>query len=60
MRTLKMHGESDFTDASVKPDEREDSKESSGGLRNAVIVQCEQEYENTINAVILRGFCYYH
>lgn len=50
-----MHGESDFTDASMKPDEREDSKEPSDGLRNAVIVQCEQEYENMINAV--REFC---
>lgn len=49
-----MHGESDFTDVSLKPDEREESKESSAGLKNALIVQCEQEYENIINAV--RGF----
>lgn len=46
-----MHGESDFTDISPKPDEREDSKESSGGLRDTLIAQCEQEYENMINAV---------
>lgn len=52
MKTLKMHGESDFTDASAKPDELEDSF---GGLSNALIVQCEQEYENMINAV--RRFC---
>lgn len=51
MKTLKMHGESDFTDISPKPDEREDSKESSGGLRDTLITQCEQEYENMINAV---------
>lgn len=50
-----MHGESDFTDISVKPNEQEDSKESPGDLRNTLIVQCEQEYENMINAV--RGFC---
>jgi len=51
MKTLKMHGESDFIDTFPKPDQREDFKESSGGLRNALIVQCEQEYENIINAV---------
>jgi len=51
MKTLKMHGESDFTDTSLKSDQREDFKDSSGDLRNALIVQCEQEYENMINAV---------
>ncbi|KYN14063.1 Dynein intermediate chain 2, axonemal [Trachymyrmex cornetzi] len=54
MRTLKMHGESDFTDASLKPDEREESKESSTGLKNTLIVQCEQEYENIINTELTR------
>ena len=49
-----MHGELDFTDASLKLDEREESKKSSAGLKNALIVQCEQEYENIINAV--KGF----
>lgn len=51
MKTLKMHDESDFVDASSKLDEREDVKESSGSLRNALIAQCEQEYENMINTV---------
>lgn len=51
MKTLKIHGESDFADASSKPDEREDAKESSNSLRNALIAQCEQEYENMINTV---------
>lgn len=48
---MKMHGESDFTDTAPKSDEPEDSKESSGDLRNTLIIQCEQEYENMINAV---------
>lgn len=51
LKTLKMHGESDFADVSSKPDEREDAKESSDSLRNALIAQCEQEYENMINTV---------
>lgn len=51
MKTLKTHGESDFIDTSLKPDEREDVKESSSDLRNALIIQCEQEYENLINEV---------
>lgn len=51
MKTFKAHGESDLVDSSVKADEREDSKDTSGGLRNALITQCEQDYENLINAV---------
>lgn len=51
MKTLKMHDESDFIDTSSKSDEREDVKESSNSLRNALITQCEQEYENIINTV---------
>lgn len=51
MKTFKAHGESDFVDSSVKADEREDSKDTSGGLKNALITQCEQDYENLINAV---------
>lgn len=51
MKTLKMHGESDLADVSSKPDERENTKESSDSLRNALIAQCEQEYENMINTV---------
>jgi hypothetical protein len=51
MKTLKTHGESDFIDTASIPDEREDVKESSNDLRNALITQCEQEYENLINAV---------
>ncbi|XP_012527681.1 dynein intermediate chain 2, axonemal isoform X3 [Monomorium pharaonis] len=54
MKTLKMHDESDLTDAFPKLDEREDSKEFSSGLRNALIVQCEQEYENIINVELTR------
>lgn len=51
MRTLKIHGESDFTETASKPDEPEDSKEPSDSLKNTLIMQCEQEYENMINAV---------
>jgi len=51
MKTLKTHGESDFIDTSPMSDEREDVKESSSDLRNALIMQCEQEYENLIDAV---------
>lgn len=51
MRTFKTHGESDLVDSSAKADEREDSKDTSGGLKNTLIVQCEQDYENLINAV---------
>lgn len=57
MKTLKMHDESDFVDTSSKPDEWEDIKESSGSLRNALIAQCEQEYENMINMVNRSFFC---
>ncbi|XP_072763617.1 dynein axonemal intermediate chain 2 isoform X3 [Anoplolepis gracilipes] len=53
MKTLKMHGESDFADSSSKLDERENAKDSSG-LRNALIAQCEQEYENMINTELTR------
>jgi len=51
MKTLKTHGESDFIDTFSIPDERENVKESSNDLRNALIIQCEQEYENLINMV---------
>ncbi|RLU17333.1 hypothetical protein DMN91_009566 [Ooceraea biroi] len=50
MKTLKTHGESDFVDAASKPDERDEVKESCSDLRNALITQCEEEYENLINA----------
>lgn len=51
MRTFKTHGESDLADSSAKADDREDSKDSSSNLRNTLIIQCEQDYENLINAV---------
>lgn len=52
MKTLKAHGESDLVDSSLKTDEREEVKESSSeSLRNALIIQCQQDYENLINAV---------
>ncbi|XP_025269650.1 dynein intermediate chain 2, axonemal isoform X1 [Camponotus floridanus] len=55
MKTLKMHDESDFIDTSSKSDEREDVKESSNSLRNTLITQCEQEYENIINTALTSG-----
>lgn len=55
MRTMKAHGESDLVDVSSKPNEQEDSKETPGAnLKNALIVQCEQDYENLINAELVR------
>lgn len=51
MKTLKTYSESDFIDASIKLDKRTHSKEYFGDLKNALILQCEQEYVNLINAV---------
>lgn len=57
MRTQKIHSESEL-DASSKQDERESSKESSDSLKNALIEQCEQEYENMINSVRRNFLCH--
>lgn len=51
MRAFKMHGEADLVDSSAKADERDDSKDTSNDLKNTLITQCEQDYENLIEAV---------
>ncbi|EFN85403.1 Dynein intermediate chain 2, axonemal [Harpegnathos saltator] len=54
MRAFKTHGEPDLVDSFTKVDEQEDSKDTSGDLKNTLIVQYEQDYENLINAELSR------
>lgn len=58
MRTQKMHDESEVN-SFPKQNEQENSKVSSGDLKNALIAQCEQEYENMIN-LVRRNFLSLH